>query len=142
MGRGNADQVARHWSPRSSVAPDQKLPTPNSVPSQTGRRPVRTLARFGHCSRDSRVPAVGSQPQCSMHHQESSCQDVLTLGSQVSYTFVPPNHHLTYRPPSMPSRTGAFGSVRFRFGVGPTYQRLWCSGPHAVLQNVMYSWVE
>ena len=81
---------------------------------ETGRRLVRTLTRCRHCSRDGLVPAplwMGSQPQCSMHHQGSSCLDVLTLGSQIGSTLVtwslPPSHI----PPSMPSPIGASDSA-------------------------------
>ena len=54
---------------------------------------------------------MGSQPQCSMHHQESSCLDVLTLGSQISSTLVTWSLPPTHIPPSMPSPIGASDSA-------------------------------
>ena len=73
-------------------------------------------------SASSRLVSSRLQPQCSMHHQESSCQDMLTLAPQIRYTLMtwclPPSHHLTSRPPSMPSQDWGF-RFHFRFGVGP-----------------------
>ena len=72
-----------------------------------------------------------------MHHQESSCLDVLTLASQISCTLMTwslPSHRLTSRPPSMQSLTGAFDSASDLVLVPPN-QRLWCSGPDAALQR-------